>query len=39
MHLLEIFANMFANNQIDILKNCEVLKSYLINFSLEKFTR
>lgn len=39
MHLLEIFANMFANNQIDMLKNGKVLKSDLINFSLEKFTR
>lgn len=39
MHLLEIFANTFANNQINIFKNGEVLKSDLINFSLEKFTR
>lgn len=38
MHLRDIVANIFANNQRDF-KNDEVLKSEVINFSLEKVTR
>lgn len=33
MHLLELFATMFANNQRRILKNDQVLQSDVMNFS------
>lgn len=33
MHLLELFATMFANNQRYILRNDQVLESDVMNFS------